>query len=133
VQDGKGQMVFLYQMTDLHRHAYYARKHPHPYLTEATETGEPFDMPFPLFWEGRTTPEKADWAALRLAVLERDHYRCVKCGNAENLHVHHIQSRRKHGANQMDNLQTLCDRCHMETTEWGRPRGTGGTQSWRAG
>ena len=133
VQDGKGQMVFLYQMTDLHRHAYYARKHPHPYLTEATETGDPFDMPFPLFWEGRTTPEKADWAALRLAVLERDHYRCVKCGNAENLHVHHIQSRRKHGANQMDNLQTLCDRCHMETTEWGRPRGTGGTQSWRAG
>ena len=29
--------------------------------------------------------------------------------------------------------QTLCDRCHMETTEWGRPRGTGGTQSRRAG
>jgi RNA-directed DNA polymerase len=133
VQDGKGQMVFSYQMTDLHRHRYCARKHPHPYLTEPTEAGQPVDMPFPLFWEGRTTPEKADWAALRLAVLERDHYRCVRCGGTENLHVHHIQSRRKHGINQMDNLQTLCNRCHMETTEWGRPRGTGGTQSRRAG
>ena len=34
MKNEKGQMVFLYHLTDLHRHIYYARKHPHPYLTE---------------------------------------------------------------------------------------------------
>ena len=133
VKNEKGEMIFLYQMTDLHRHPYYARKRPHPYLAEPPAVEARLDTPFPLHWEGRTTPEKANWMALRLTVLERDRYQCVKCGSTENLHVHHIQARRKHGTNQMDNLQTLCDRCHMETTEWGRPRGTGGIQSWKAG
>jgi RNA-directed DNA polymerase len=133
VKDGKGQMVYLYQLTDLHRHPYYARKHPHPNLS-APEPAAAFpDTPFPAVWEGRTTPEKADWAVLRLSELEHDHYRCVYCGSTDYLDVHHIRPRSQHGTDQMDNLVTLCRSCHLRTTRWGRPRGTGSTQSGRAG
>lgn len=132
VQNEKGQIEYLYQMTDLHRRIYYARIHPQPYLIEHT-TPPVTDSPFPLQWEGRTTPEKADWAEVRLAVLARDEYRCTQCGSQDKLHVHHTRPRRKGGGSQVDNLQTLCESCHMGTTPWGRPKSTGSTQSWRAG
>lgn len=132
VQDDQGQIEFLYQMTDLHRRIYYARIHPQPYLTEPSAPPMT-DGPFPLQWAGRTTPEKADWAEVRLAVLARDGYRCTQCGSQDNLQVHHTRPRRKGGESQMDNLQTLCESCHMSTTSWGRPKGTGSTQSRRAG
>jgi group II intron reverse transcriptase/maturase len=133
VKDESGQMVFLYQMTDLHRKIYYARKHPHPYLIETENDTFPDDA-FPLYWEGKTTPEKAAWAEMRLAVLQRDGYHCMECGNSNHLHVHHIRPRRKGGAPQTDNLKTLCKDCHAKTPSWGRPKGTtGSTQSWRAG
>jgi len=132
-KDENGQIVLLYQLTDLHRHIYYARTPPHPYLDE-TKITEPFpDTAFARFWEGQTTPAKADWAELRPAVLERDGHRCTQCGSTENLHVHHCRARRRGGTDQMDNLQTLCERCHTRTSSWGRPRGTGSTQSRRAG
>jgi RNA-directed DNA polymerase len=132
-KDENGQIVFLYHLTDLHRHIYYARTSPHPYLDE-TKITEPFpDTAFPRFWEGQTTPAKAGWAELRPTVLERDGHRCAQCGSTENLHVHHCRARRRGGTNQMDNLQTLCERCHARTSTWGRPRGTGSTQSRRAG
>jgi group II intron reverse transcriptase/maturase len=132
-KDENGQILFLYQLTDLHRHIYYARTSPHPYLAE-TKTTAPFpDTPFPRFWEGQTTPAKAGWAELRPIVLERDGHRCTQCGSMANLHIHHCQARRRGGTNQMDNLQTLCERCHASTPTWGRPRGMGSTQSRRAG
>jgi RNA-directed DNA polymerase len=133
VKNEKGQVVYLYTLTDLHRHIYYARQHPHPYLTAPSEASPLSDTPFPTFWEGRTTPAKADWSALRLTALERDHYRCVYCGSTDYLDVHHIRPRRQHGTDQMDNLVTLCRSCHLRTSRWGRPRGTGGTQSRKAG
>jgi RNA-directed DNA polymerase len=132
VKDDRGQRVFLYQLTDLHRRIYYARLHPHPYLTE-TPVDEPFpDIPFPEFWEGRTTPAKADWADLRLQVLARDKYRCTQCGRPVHLHSHHRRARRDGGTNEMDNLQTLCADCHARTPTWGRPRQAGHDHSWRA-
>ena len=128
-----GQTLFLYQLTDLHRRIYYARTPPHPYLDEMKIT-EPFpDTAFARFWEGQTTPAKADWAELRPVVLERDGHRCTQCGSTEHLHVHHCRARRRGGTQRMDNLQTLCERCHARTSTWGRPRGTGSTQSRRAG
>jgi RNA-directed DNA polymerase len=133
VKDDKGQMVFLYHMTDLHRHYYYSRTHPHPYLSKSVSLATSDETPFPAHWDGRTTPDKADWADLRLMVLARDSHRCGQCGSTAHLHVHHIRSRRHRGANEMGNLQTLCDRCHARTPSWGRPRGTGSTQARRAG
>jgi group II intron reverse transcriptase/maturase len=133
VKDEHGELVYLYQLTDLHRRIYYPRVRPHPYLTDVPDT-EPFPAtPFPVTWEGQTTPEKAAWAELRLAVLERDGYCCTRCGRTTKLHIHHRRSRRHGGSNEMDNLQTLCGRCHMQTTAWGRPRGTRNGQSRRAG
>ena len=133
VKDESGQMVFLYQMTDLHRKIYHARKRPHPYLVDTENDAFPDDA-FPLYWEGKTTPEKAAWAEMRLAVLQRDGYHCTECGNSNHLHAHHIRPVRKGGAAQMDNLKTLCKDCHAKTPSWGRPKGTSGsTQSRRAG
>jgi group II intron reverse transcriptase/maturase len=134
VKDEKGQMVYLYQLTDLHRHIYYARRHPHPYLIDQPlDPITDLETPFLDRWDGHTTPEKADWAELRLAVLARDGYQCTQCGSKDNLHIHHRQPRRQNGPHQMDNLQTLCQQCHIQTTPWGRPDGTGGIQSRRAG
>jgi group II intron reverse transcriptase/maturase len=134
VKDEKGQMVYLYQLTDLHRHIYYARKYPHPYLIDQPiETNPDLETPFPERWDGHTTPDKAAWAELRLTILARDGYRCSQCGSQHKLHIHHRTARRKGGTHQMNNLQTLCQHCHMQTTPWGRPDGTGSTQSRRAG
>jgi group II intron reverse transcriptase/maturase len=133
VHNDKGQMVFLYRMTDLHRRIYYKHTQPHPYLTEPKAAEAYSDTPFPAFWEGDTTLEKAHWTELRLEVLARDHYRCTQCGSTENLQVHHVCARRYHGPDQMDNLQTLCAHCHRQIPTWGRPRETGSNQSRRAG
>lgn len=119
VPDEKGNMVFLYQLTDLHRRIYYARRVPHPYLDSVEDDG--LDNPFPVFWEGKTTVEKSAWFELRLETLARDNYRCTQCGSASNLHVHHVQSRREKGDDWLDNLTTLCWDCHTTTTPWGRP------------
>lgn len=55
------------------------------------------------------------WRKTRLKVLERDEYRCTRCGIAvavSTAHIDHIQSG-KLGSNHMSNLRTLCRRCHV--------------------
>jgi 5-methylcytosine-specific restriction endonuclease McrA len=51
---------------------------------------------------------------VRLKILERDGYKCVKCGKDEELHVHHKVHRESGGTNDFDNLETLCKWCHAE-------------------
>lgn len=48
--------------------------------------------------------------------LARDGYKCVICGAAENLSVHHIIERRLFDdyGYYMDNGATLCEKCHIE-------------------
>jgi 5-methylcytosine-specific restriction endonuclease McrA len=46
-------------------------------------------------------------------VLERDGWRCQKCGSLENLQVHHKIKRSQLGSDLMSNLVTLCAYCHM--------------------
>lgn len=48
----------------------------------------------------------------RRRVLARDGCRCVECGGAELLTVHHIVARNDGGSNHAGNLTTLCLRCH---------------------
>ena len=73
-----------------------------------------------------------EWQQLRLQIVRRDHYRCVKCGRQGRfpkrkpgtpfvptgpyvgLHVHHIQPLNRGGTNHPSNLQTLCIYCHEE-------------------
>lgn len=62
----------------------------------------------------RTYPD--DWSVLRVKVLERDNYRCRKCGaNLRGVfyrEVHHILALSKGGSNHMSNLISLCSKCH---------------------
>lgn len=46
-------------------------------------------------------------------VLERDGWRCQKCGSLENLQVHHRTKRSQQGDDALANLVTLCAYCHM--------------------
>ncbi|ACZ29618.1 HNH endonuclease [Xylanimonas cellulosilytica DSM 15894] len=52
-------------------------------------------------------------------VKERDGYRCVWCGSADNLEVDHIVRYADGGSNTPDNLRTLCHGCHG--SRGGRP------------
>jgi DEAD/DEAH box helicase domain-containing protein len=75
-----------------------------------------------------------NWQAMRHAARARDGYKCVRCGEPElperEHHVHHVvpfytfgyirgQNTAYLAANQIDNLQTLCARCHriVETSQ----------------
>ena len=54
---------------------------------------------------------------LRYRVLERDHFRCVRCGasaaDGAKLHVDHIVPVSRGGKTVMSNLQTLCEACNL--------------------
>lgn len=55
-----------------------------------------------------------NWSKIRREVLERDKHKCKKCGNRENLHVHHKTPIAQGGKNEMRNLVTLCRECHAK-------------------
>ena len=55
-----------------------------------------------------------------LTVLERDGFKCRKCGSHQSHHVHHIdlsgrfkKTNRELCNNNLDNLITLCNACHQ--------------------
>jgi 5-methylcytosine-specific restriction endonuclease McrA len=49
---------------------------------------------------------------VRLAVFERDAYRCVICQSWEDLTIDHIHPVIAGGDNDINNLQTMCRRCN---------------------
>jgi 5-methylcytosine-specific restriction endonuclease McrA len=58
---------------------------------------------------------KASWLRARAATLQRDGHTCQRCGatmRTARLHVHHVVPRREGGLTAIDNLLTLCERCH---------------------
>ena len=69
------------------------------------------DLPCAKLSHGRNIPEYNKW---RKACLERDGYRCQKCGSLENLCVHHIKPYAKYPklATDKNNGITLCQECH---------------------
>ena len=52
------------------------------------------------------------WKTLRARARERDGHRCQRCGSTDRLSVHHITPARLGGADVIENLITLCSRCH---------------------
>ena len=57
------------------------------------------------------------WAIVRYRVLERDGWRCVRCGKAGRLEVDHIREIAKGGKPfDPENLRTLCRGCHIGIT-----------------
>jgi len=61
-------------------------------------------------WEFPEYPE--NWEELKEATKKRDRYSCVKCGSQIHLHVHHKISLNNGGKNILNNLVTLCEKCH---------------------
>lgn len=57
------------------------------------------------------------WTVVRLEVLDRDGWRCTKCGRKGRLEVDHIQPMHWGGEKyDLANLATLCRGCHMDKT-----------------
>ncbi len=56
---------------------------------------------------------------LRFRVLKRDNFKCTKCGNSPSnshdieLHVDHIKPLSRGGRDNIENLQTLCNKCNL--------------------
>ncbi|MFJ3973425.1 HNH endonuclease [Streptomyces parvus] len=50
--------------------------------------------------------------ALRRFIYERDGYRCIRCGDADDLTLDHVHPWVLGGSNSADNLQTLCRTCN---------------------
>jgi 5-methylcytosine-specific restriction endonuclease McrA len=57
---------------------------------------------------------KQAYRRLLKRVLERDGWRCQKCGSLKDLQVHHQKYRSRQGSDSLANLVTLCAYCHME-------------------
>jgi len=63
-----------------------------------------------------TKSKRAVSLSMRLTVLARDNYKCVKCGaspqNAK-LHIDHVIPFSRGGNCALSNLQTLCEKCNL--------------------
>ena len=77
------------------------------YVLESEKQSEPHD---------RKIPDE-----VRTEVLERDKYRCVRCGwhqgkwdpaDPRHLELHHKKHHAKGGENTAENLLSLCNKCH---------------------
>ena len=57
-----------------------------------------------------------EWQKLRKAVFERDDFTCQRCdkrnGQGRGLSAHHLMPRSEGGADDIENLITLCNSCH---------------------
>ena len=72
------------------------------------------DLELSLFKHSKSLYLKSkEWKEKRKKVLQRDNYRCKKCGSKTNLHIHHI-SYKNIGKEPLDDLVTLCDNCHKK-------------------
>ncbi len=61
--------------------------------------------------------EPSRWGRVRRQALERDGWRCRRCGRPGRLEVDHIRPLRQGGAAyDLGNLQTLCRGCHIGKT-----------------
>jgi 5-methylcytosine-specific restriction endonuclease McrA len=72
---------------------------------------------------------------MRMAILERDGFRCRECGAHGRLEIDHVKPVRTHPklAWDPDNLQALCASCHTKKTriECGHPAPDPRRNDWR--
>jgi len=54
------------------------------------------------------------WLILRMQALQRDKFRCARCGNRRFLHVHHVHYKDDLATCTVDDLLTLCEKCHKK-------------------
>ena len=51
---------------------------------------------------------------LKRAALDRDDWRCVRCGSPLRLEMHHCRPLDKGGPHTLDNVLMLCADCHID-------------------
>ena len=56
---------------------------------------------------------RREWAHARSTAKDRDGWRCVQCGKPGLLEVHHVESVKTSGSDDLSNLETLCRSCHL--------------------
>ena len=54
------------------------------------------------------------WETIRRQALDRDGWRCQKCGKAGAMECHHRTPLSLGGGNEPENLETLCRGCHIQ-------------------
>ena len=67
-------------------------------------------------WDYHKDLKALEWKSKRLKILDRDEYKCVKCGSTKNLQVHHIKYLFGHKPWEYSDelLITLCKECHYK-------------------
>lgn len=65
-----------------------------------------------VYKEAVTDDASNDWKRTRWLCISRDHRKCRRCGAKKHLTVHHIIPREEGGGNNLENLITLCPKCH---------------------
>ena len=81
-----------------------------PHLLKMQEEGKPFNRG----WGYQRGPNYG-FGNAKAACLNRDNYTCQCCKTKKGtLHAHHIVYRINGGADTLDNLITLCEKCHKK-------------------
>jgi len=125
--------VYLFMLRDIQHSKYRRKKLINPYLESDTIPYCEVDNPHIETWDGTISRREAQWRKARTQALKRDNYCCTQCGSTEELEVHHLKPT---GGNKLDNLQTLCQKCHENTPSYGTNRSlskTGSNSQWKAG
>ena len=56
-----------------------------------------------------------DQAGLKRRALDRDAWRCVRCGSPYGLECHHLVPLDQGGPHALGNVSTLCASCHIDS------------------
>jgi len=68
---------------------------------------------------GKITPRKEHISErTRAEVLKRDDYKCVGCGETNNIQVDHVVTWSLGGGEELLNLRTLCRKCNVKRTRY---------------
>lgn len=65
-----------------------------------------------LWRRGTPLQRRAIPVSIRAAVMERDHYECVECGEVDGLTLDHIWPYSRGGEDSLENLRVLCRSCN---------------------
>ena len=125
VEDGQGK-VYLFMLRDIHLSPYRRKTLNNPYLEDEATPIPAYEIESPHIetWDGTLSQSEAEWRERRTQALVRDNYCCTVCGSTEELEVHHVKPT---GGNRLDNLQTLCQKCHEKTPSYGTNRSLSST------
>lgn len=58
--------------------------------------------------------ESGHWKSLRYAARVRDGHKCVLCGSPKSLQGHHKRYRKDLRLCTVDDVETLCEKCHSK-------------------